>query len=49
MLTSQEELNRLRKTNKCLAIYLWHEETLASMTARVLSIKKELDASGKTI
>lgn len=49
MFTSEEKLRRLRKTDKCLSIWLWHEETLASMIARVLSIKRELDESTKHI
>lgn len=42
MFTKKEKLERLRKKDKCLAIWLWHEETLASMRARILSLKKEL-------
>lgn len=40
MFTSKEKLEQLRKTNKPLAIHLWHEETLATMQARLLSLKK---------
>lgn len=40
MFTSKEKLNKLRKSDKCLAIYLWHEETLATMRARYLSLKE---------
>ena len=40
MFTSKEKLKRLRKTNKCLSIWLWHEETLATLQARLLSLKK---------
>ena len=47
MFTRKEKLQTLRKSDKCLAIWLWHEETLATMKARISSIKKELDASGK--
>lgn len=42
MFTSKEELEKLRKTNKPLAIHLWHEETLAAMQIRLLSLKKEV-------
>lgn len=41
MFTKQEELNQLRKNDKCLAIYLWHEEMTAQLQARLLSLKKE--------
>lgn len=40
MFTKKEDLNKLRKINKPLAIHLWHEETLATMQARLLSLKK---------
>lgn len=38
--TTQEELKELRKIDKPLAIHLWHEETLAKLQARLLSLKK---------
>lgn len=41
MFTKEEKLNRLRKTDKCLAIHLWHEETLAKLQARLLNLRKE--------
>lgn len=40
MFTSEEKLRRLRKIDKCLSIWLWHEETLATLRARLLSLKK---------
>lgn len=40
MFTSKEELNELRKVDKCLAIYLWHEETAAQLQARLLNLRK---------
>lgn len=41
MFTSKEELNELRKVDKCLSIHLWHEETLAKLQARLLNLRKE--------
>lgn len=41
MFTREEKLQVLRKSDKCLAIWLWHEETLATIRARLLSLKKE--------
>lgn len=49
MFTKKEDLQKLRSIDRSLAIWLWHEETLASMQARLLSIKKELDWSDKRI
>lgn len=40
MFTTEEKLSRLRKIDKPSAIWLWHEETLAKLQARLLSLKK---------
>lgn len=45
MFTKKEDLKKIRKKDKCVAIWLWHEETLATMTARLLNIKKKLSVA----
>lgn len=40
MFTTKEKLETLRNKDKLVAIHLWHEETLASMQARLLNLKK---------
>ena len=40
MFTTEEKLSQLRKIDKPSAIWLWHEETLAKLQARILDFKK---------
>ncbi len=35
-------LNKCKKISRCNSIWLWHEETLAKMQARVRKLKKEV-------
>lgn len=36
----QDMLDRLAKQSRCKTIWLWHEETLARMQARLMDLKK---------
>lgn len=36
----QNMLDRLAKQSRCTSIWLWHEETLARMRARLMDLKK---------
>lgn len=37
----QDMLDDLAKTSRCNSIYLWHEETLARMRARLMDLEKQ--------
>ena len=45
----QDMLDRLAERSRCASIWLWHEETLARMQARLMSLKKRSYCRSKQI